>query len=261
MNSLPYTNADFCHRGKQWGLCTTIGAHLVLAAVMFTGLPTFTSMVLPSPATVEQSVVSLRVLPAPQKTLAARPKAETSPPPPAQASDPTPVPTVQRRPNKQPSPPMPAKAKTLHRMPKPAAQNTPAASPPSTPSINEAPGHIHNEGQNADQSVAQSAAQARQTTLSYFMALLERNKHYPRAARKLGLEGLINVVLRIDAQGNIVMLNIGTTTAHPILRKAMDESLHKIRSQWQAQQARQGGHGGEALSLIVPVRFSLQDGG
>lgn len=96
--------------------------------------------------------------------------------------------------------------------------------------------------------------QAQRTTLSFLMAQLERYKKYPMPARRLGLEGVVNVLVIIDGKGLLQDLRRADEKAHPILQKATDQMLAKVRANWKNQAA------GQAISIVIPIRYTLRDG-
>ena len=81
---------------------------------------------------------------------------------------------------------------------------------------------------------------------------VEREKRYPAAARRLGVEGLVIAQVQIDSQGRIVGVNIKGNGADPMLEKATVEALQRIQKKWSPTPLM------EAVTLIIPIRYSLE---
>jgi protein TonB len=95
-------------------------------------------------------------------------------------------------------------------------------------------------------------AEARQTLLSALIAGIEREKRYPPAARRLGLEGTVTVVVRLDEQGRIADIRVRGNPAHALLERATLETLERVQAKWRALPVP------EPVTLTVPVLYVLK---
>lgn len=94
--------------------------------------------------------------------------------------------------------------------------------------------------------------EARQTLLSALLARIEKEKRYPTAARRLGLEGQVTVTVKVDAQGRIAGIQVQGADAHAVLEKATQEALNRVRSKWTPVPVP------EAMTLRIPIKYSLK---
>jgi protein TonB len=142
-------------------------------------------------------------------------------------------------------------------LPKPspeARKRTPApASSAPAPTVSPAEQAKKEPGPEDQSRARATAVEARQTLLSALIARIEREKRYPATARRLGLEGLVTAVVRVDGQGNIVGVSARGEGAHAALEKAALETLQRVRDGWTPIPVP------EPLTVHIPVRFSLKN--
>jgi len=81
---------------------------------------------------------------------------------------------------------------------------------------------------------------------------VEREKRYPAAARRLGVEGLVIAQVQIDSQGRIVGVNIKGNGADPMLERATMEALQRIQKKWNPTPLT------EPMMLNIPIRYSME---
>ena len=213
------------------GLTGTVAAHGIILLVCLLLGDQATPTPLPPPVeAVRISLTEPVAAPAPQLAEQPEPQPEPEPAPPV-VEEKTPV-VEQVKP--LPEKPKPPRQKSASKpQAKPVAAQTPQTAVPPPP--------------------AQDAAvkEARQTLLSALIARIEKEKRYPTAARRLGLEGQITAVVRVDAQGRIVSVGVQGAGAHAILEKATEEALNRVRSNWNPVPVP------EAMTLRIPIRYTL----
>lgn len=57
---------------------------------------------------------------------------------------------------------------------------------------------------------------------------IEREKYYPAAAERLGLQGAFDLVVRVDETGTILSAEVLEGNGHRILRQALEKMLRKL---------------------------------
>lgn len=157
----------------------------------------------------------------------------TPPPPEAAPKPPPPKPkVVQPPPRPRPKPEPPPKPKPRPK-PRPAAKpvSRPVVPPPQ-PSVPEATVSepvvetplvpVAAEQPRGDPRVSE---QARRTYLGQLIAHIEQHKHYPRAARRRRLEGVVQVSFTLHRDGGISTLQVDERDAHPILTQAAEQTV------------------------------------
>lgn len=132
------------------------------------------------------------------------------------------------------------KARPLrHLQPVPVAPLPVAAQEVSVPTAGPAPS-----------SGAQLTAASRQMALRILMEAIERRKHYPKQARRIGAQGTVTLLVRIGADGNVqectVSQGCGIST--------LDLETARLGTQLEGLAT---GVRGEAFSVKVPVRYAL----
>lgn len=132
-----------------------------------------------------------------------------------------------------PVPPSPAKPSPATRA---AAQSTPGAQPGTAP----AP---------AREDVAERLRQQLGRSL-------QAHFHYPRIARHRGWEGLVEVGLRVEANGRLSDIRVLRTSGFSVLDRAAVASVGRIHHLRDAPRWL-GGHG---MELVLPVQYRLIDG-
>ncbi len=226
---------------RRLGFLGALLVHGGIAAFLLVGVSQALPTPLPPP--VEAVVITLSdPSPGPQSAPApaapeeppSPPREETPPPPPE------PTPAVEKvvekpveRPRKQ-TPPKPRRAE-------PAAPSAARTSPSSTSAGTGTP------------HASAATAEARQTLLSALIARIEREKRYPPAARRLGLEGVVQVEVRVDVQGRIISVRTREGQAHTVLEKATRETLQRVQEDWKPMPMP------EATTLNIPIRYSLKN--
>jgi protein TonB len=215
---------------KGCGLTGTLAAHGVLLTVCLLLAEGATLTPLPLPAeAVRISLAEPAVVSAAQAEMPANPEPalprEPEPPAPPLAEKQLPITKkVGKKPDQRKQPPCPKE------------RTEPAGAPAARP----APA--------SDSAVKE----ARQTLLSALIARIEKEKRYPASARRLGLEGQVTAVVRVDSQGRIVSVGVQEVRGHAILEKTTIETLNRVRSAWKPVPVP------EAMTLHIPVLYTLK---
>ncbi len=230
---------SFTKKCRFYGLLGSITAHAG-AIILFFALIT-EARTLELPAAVESAQVALTVVPT-RQNLPKQEQQEAKPVPEQAVPEEKPALQKIKEPNK--TDPKPKKEKTKKKQPE--ADNKQAARQEQTQSSN-TPANAEAENKLLQQ------AQAKQTTLSYLIAQLEKYKKYPTAARKLGLEGVVNIRVSIDSNGNLASIIAESTSLHPLLQKSVEETVNKVKENWKAQGQAQ------SISLVIPFRYKIVD--
>ena len=110
------------------------------------------------------------------------------------------------------------------------------------------------EAVESEQSENMSSAQSRQD-IRYSEAVeglrrrIMKNKIYPQVARKRNIEGVVQVLLTLDAQGQLLELTILESSGSKILDKAALSLIKKVLPY---------DHGlGQEFSVKIPIRYDL----
>lgn len=252
-------------RSRRWGLCgtTLCGAGIVLAVMGAGPMPPLKAEPEPRPVAVE-----LLAAPAPHAATQVTP---VPPMPPAVAepavAEPETTPEVAAPvvPKTVPQAARPSKA--LPRKVSPAPERRPRQSPPrvaSAPVAASVAASVATPTPPAAASTSPStmpstgaasthAAQQKASLLAQVMALFEQHKRYPPAARKLGLEGVVRMQVRVSTQGGITDIRLLDSNAHAMLCKSGMESLRKVQEHWTPQPQER-----EVL-LEIAVRYRLAE--
>jgi protein TonB len=106
--------------------------------------------------------------------------------------------------------------------------------------------------QRSGESGAQKIEDARQALLSVLIAGLEREKRYPAAARRLGIEGQVMAVVRVDSQGRIISASVVGNESDPMLERATLEALERVQKKWIPMPLP------EPMILNIPIRYNLE---
>lgn len=213
--------------------------------------------------------------PAPEAVAAAAPETEPRPTQPDSrpklqaepAVTPTRKPQPPAEPEQQPAKPRSSEPVTTARAPsKPAPESepapnagpVPAASPPSGKSTAETRTAQQAAPNAADASASTAAAEfaAAQRLRAQLEASLRSHFYYPRIARHRGWEGLVEVGLRIEANGRLSDVRILRTSGFAILDRAALASVGRI-SRLQGAAEWLGGH---HIDMVLPVQYRLIDG-
>ncbi|KAA3626047.1 MAG: energy transducer TonB [Proteobacteria bacterium] len=155
------------------------------------------------------------------------------PPPPAAEPVPQPVREVRKSPPPQPQSPKPQPKPKPRPKPEPVAKSKPRpvprpAEPPPPPQKSVAAGKptgvpvaaaVQPQGDSA------LVEQARQTYLGLLIAHIEQHKHYPNAARRRRLGGVVEVSFNLHRGGSIEALRVNGQASHPILAQAAEQTV------------------------------------
>lgn len=168
---------------------------------------------------------------------------------------PAPVPIVEETPPEAAPPVQDAQAKPKENKPKPRkVQTKPVPARTHLPEkAVDAPSAVAPQPDQALLARTRRAEEARQTLLSALIARLEREKRYPVAARRLGLEGQVMAVVRVDAQGRITSVSANADEAQAVLERATLEALQRVQENWKPTPVP------EPMTLRIPVRYSLKN--
>ena len=130
--------------------------------------------------------------------------------------------------------------------PKPTSQPEPVSTP--TPSTNAAE-KPSLPSQQASGTVDDPALleKAKHEYLRRLMAHIELHKHYPRVARRRGIEGAVEVSFQLLPGGEVS--DVTVEQGHRVLRKAVEEALAAARPMPAPP---------TALELPLPISFSMQ---
>lgn len=132
---------------------------------------------------------------------------------------PTPVPEVKPPQPKPPEPPKPRPPEPRPAEPKPVARpvEVETAAPEPEPVEESAPAPVETAG-NPEQT-----EQARRHYLGQLLAHIEQHKFYPRAARRRGVQGVIQVSFVLHDNGQVSAVTV--EDGHEVLRKAAEEAV------------------------------------
>lgn len=196
---------------------------------------------------------------------------QASPPPPVidaavavEPAKPVPLPLPERRPpppTRQPlGKPPPVKA---------AAQPTPSTAPstaPAAPQAREASraatasqGKLDDgrKGQSAEARDALGGGPVGTPAPNYVNLLrywLERNKTYPKDARRLRQQGVVNLYFRVTRDGRVLRHEIRKSSGHALLDGEAEAMLRRAQPLPKFTDDMKGGY----LDVVVPVQFSLR---
>lgn len=217
---------------KGCGFTGTVVAHGVLLFVFLLFADRATPTPLPPPVeAVRISLTEAVAAPAPEPEQPVPPQEIPEAPPPPVVEEKT---TIVEK-----TPVQPKKVEPRKQPPRPKVQPQKTAAParPANAKSVPAPNPVVKE--------------ARQTVLSALIARIEKEKRYPTSARRLGLEGQLTVVVRVDAQGRIASVSVRGEGTHAILEKATSEAMNRVRGNWKPVPVP------EAMTLHVPIRYTL----
>lgn len=173
----------------------------------------------------------------------------------------------QAEPEQKPAKPLPSESTTTARAPsKPAPESEPAPNAGPVPAAAPPAGGRATEARTAQQAAPDAADAAASTAGSEFAAAqrlrtqlqasLRSHFYYPRIARHRGWEGLVEVGLRIEANGRLSDIRILRTSGFAILDRAALASVGRI-SRLQGAAEWLGGH---HIDMVLPVQYRLIDG-
>lgn len=86
--------------------------------------------------------------------------------------------------------------------------------------------------------------------LGEIVAVIERQKHYPKRAKDIGLQGVVKVLVHVNSQGVVSDYQL-EKGGHPLLRRATLEASMGLKGlQTSATQA---------IVMTIPVRYQIRD--
>ncbi|MEQ9171358.1 MAG: energy transducer TonB [Rhodospirillales bacterium] len=213
----------------------------------------------------------------PYAVTAAPADAAPVPPQPIQAFEPPPVaaeaavaitpadplPLPERRPPPpvktppvKPSPPAPAKP--IPAKPAPSAVPAPQAREASrAATASQGKRDDGRKGQSADTRDAQGGGPVGTPAPNYVNLLrywLERNKTYPKDARRLRQQGVVNLYFRVTRDGRVLRHEIRKSSGHALLDGEAEAMLQRAQPLPKFTDDMKGGY----LDVVVPVLFSLR---
>jgi protein TonB len=169
---------------------------------------------------------------------------------PEEAEPPQTIPVPELPPAPKPNvvlttPPKPQPKKILKEMPKPAVKRAREAPAPRTSAPRAA---------TASKAAASPAASAAEVAAwrGAWSAALNWNRHYPEAARALGEQGTVRLVLTIDRGGRVVSARLVASSGSSTLDQAALEMARHVSGRPLLPEM------GSSVSLTVPVRYSIR---
>lgn len=172
--------------------------------------------------------------------------------------EPTPLPTPLPAPPPPPAPRILPKVKATPK-PAPAAPVAEVASPSAAQPVAEAPA---GPPTSHPATTATTTAGAAPTQPSYVPPmgragyLSNPKPHYPPLARKRGWEGVVTLLVSVDAEGNPLSVEVKDSSGHSVL----DRCAVMAVTQWRFQPATRDGRA-VAASVEVPIKFDLTEMG
>ncbi|MDB6174581.1 MAG: TonB family protein [Chthoniobacteraceae bacterium] len=173
------------------------------------------------------------------------PEPPSEPPPP---EEPPPIPAPPEAMIK-PMPPLRAVVAAKPFTAKPVVQKKPMPPRNAAPSAAAGDGSSARRGSDATSAQPASGDNAKPAYL--------RNPHpaYPEAARRAKQEGVVKLRVRLNADGSVASVSLGSSSGFPLLD---ERALSVVRAEWRFKPARIGGLP-VASEFIVPIRFSLRN--
>jgi TonB family protein len=99
---------------------------------------------------------------------------------------------------------------------------------------------------------ARAIEEAKQAVISALVASLEREKRYPTAAHRLGIEGQVMALVHVDTQGRIISASTKGNESEPMLERATREALLRVQKKWVPMPLP------EPMTLNIPIRYNLE---
>jgi len=99
---------------------------------------------------------------------------------------------------------------------------------------------------------AQKLEEVRQAVLSALIVSMEREKRYPASARRLGIEGQVMAIVRLDSQGRIISTSAKGNESESMLERATLEALERVQKKWTPMPLP------EPMILNIPIRYNLE---
>ena len=202
------------------------------------------------------------------------PATPTPPPPPAEPP-PKPVPAPKPPPRRAPIPeavkdlPRPREIPAEPKPAPPPSEPTPAAAaanPADTASAAAAPSATESDDRLAALAPGPPgpapAARASERGLDgldpayvrRFLAALERQKQYPRAARTRRMEGTALLWVRLDRDGQVLAYDVEESSGHRVLDRAVLRAIERANPLPPLPDS----YPGDELEVVIPIAFRLQ---
>ena len=83
---------------------------------------------------------------------------------------------------------------------------------------------------------------------------LERNKTYPKEARRMRQQGVVNLYFRVTRDGRVLAHDIRKSSGHKLLDGEAEAMLKRAQPLPKFPDGMKGGY----LDVVVPVLFSLR---
>ena len=87
-----------------------------------------------------------------------------------------------------------------------------------------------------------------------FLASLERQKQYPRAARTRGMEGTALLWVRLDRGGRVLAYQVEESSGHRVLDRAVLRAIERANPLPPLPES----YPGEQLEVVIPIAFQLR---
>ncbi|MBN1269012.1 MAG: TonB family protein [Kiritimatiellae bacterium] len=97
-----------------------------------------------------------------------------------------------------------------------------------------------------------SATSAEQTALARLRTLIEREKHYPEAARRAGYTGEVIMLVAIAQDGTVGVSEVELHAGHALLEQAAARTMKRVAGR------RLGVTLPEDIRVRVPIRFEIE---
>lgn len=186
------------------------------------------------PRAASMSVMQIALQPA------AASSAKPAPPPPAPKPVEVPLEEIQKPPEPEPQP-EPAVTKPAETSEAPVSTEAQTAQTAQSAS---APGAQIEASETLPGSGTVREINWRMLAIAKLRALVEHEKFYPLSAQKAGYTGEFMVLIRLEPDGTISGCEIKERRGHPLLGKAVEATLDKIR--------------GRSLGMTLPARLDVQ---
>ena len=233
----------FKQRGGRLAFALSCLLHVTIGTLIFFIARRMTADQWPSmgPKAENLSVMQIALQPA-----AASPAQPVAPPPPPEPAE-VPLKEPQKVPETKPAP-VPAVTKPAEAAASPAPVAAQAAQ---TAQKAAAPGAQVEAAEPLAGQKPTGEIDWRMLAIAKVRALVEHEKYYPPSAQKAGYTGRFKVRIRLEPDGTISGGEIAERHGHPLLAKAVEATLEKIR----------GGTVGltlpERFDILLPIEFEL----
>jgi TonB family protein len=93
-----------------------------------------------------------------------------------------------------------------------------------------------------------------QKYLAAVVARIDRQKHYPKAARFQEQEGLVRILLEVSAEGRVLRSEVEAECVFPLLNQAALEAVRAVGTLPPLPASQSG----KSVVLHVPIRFQIE---